>query len=284
MNYIFDGKAFAREKEIELTEEVKKLRIKGIIPKLVSINVGDDPASVLYVGLKKKAAERIGCSLSIISYQSSVSVSEITNKIRDFNKDPLIHGIMIQLPLPENLRHKTKDIINVIDPGKDVDGMREESLYLTPTTAAVINVIKTATNYALNFNALASKRVRPYDARDRVSKVVVVGAKGFEGKKIFKVLKEMGYEVEGVDKETKNLKLKTKEKDILISVTGVPGLINKEMVKEGSILIDVGSPSGDIDKDAYEQAAFVSPVPGGIGPVTIACLMENLVEASGFDN
>ena len=111
-------------------------------------------------------------------------------------------------------------------------------------------------------------------------KTVVVGAKGFEGVKIIRVLQEMGYEVEGVDVATKNIKLKTKNADIIISVTGSPGLIEPDMIKDGAAVIDVGFPEGDIDKEVYKKAAFVSPVPGGIGPVTISMLLENLVEAA----
>ena len=175
---------------------------------------------------------------------------------------------MIPLPLPKNFSEKDRDeIIKTITKEKDVDGLQDDSPYLTPTVKSVLEVIKEATPHV-------TLKVPPL-------KVAVVGARGFEGKKIFKVLNEMGYEVEGLDRKIENLKTKTKEADILISVTGSPGIIGKEEVKEGAVIIDVGSPKGDVKtEEIMEKAAFISPVPGGIGPVTISCLLENLVESA----
>ena len=268
MAIIFDGKTFAREKEIKLKEEIKRLSERSIKPKLVSILVGDNPASVMYVKLKKKAAERVGAEEEGRSMMTDVRKEKIIGLIQTLNKDESTHGIMVQLPLPANFSEKDRDeIIKTIAKEKDVDGLREDGLYLTPTVKAVLEVVREATPYI-------TLKVPPL-------KVAVVGAKGFEGKKIFKVMKEMVYVVEGLDREIENLNTKTRQADILISVTGSPGIIGKEEIKDGAVIIDVGSPKGDVKADEIiDKAAFISPVPGGIGPITISALLENLVEAA----
>ena len=290
MTVIFDGKAFAEKKLEVLKNKVFDLRKRGVTPKLVSILVGDDPASHLYVNLKKKAAERVGAELDVRSLSaqagmmSDVGKEEIVQLIKSLNKDQNINGIMIQLPLPKSFSIKDRDeIINSINKEKDVDGLREDSLYLTPTVKAVLEVIKEASALPLRVRPLRVKRL----SESVTYKVVVVGARGFEGRKIFKALKEMpflpsgmGYEVKGVDKKTQDLKLKTRRADILISVTGSPGIIDGDCIKQGAVVIDVGSPKGDVRTEEIKgKASFISPVPGGVGPVTISCLLENLTEA-----
>ena len=262
---IFDGRAFAAKKEIELRRKVIKLKRKGITPKLVSILVGDDTASAMYVNMKKKAAERICCKLLVVSCKSTIGKKEIIEKIKKYNADKSVHGIMVQLPLPDNYSEKDRDgIINSIERKKDVDGLRNDSQYLTPTVKSVLYVIKEVGE------KLPSKTL-PH-------KVIVVGYRGFEGGKIYKVLRKMGYEVEGVDSKTKDLKDKILNADVLISVTGSTGLIKGDMIKKGAVVIDVGAPKGDVIKDeVIGKASFLSPVPGGIGPVTVVSLLENLI-------
>lgn len=265
MTDIFDGKSLAEEKLMQLKPQVDELKKREITPKLVSILIGDDPASILYLNLKKKAAERIGIKVDIVKLEKAIKLTEITRLIASLNKDKSVHGIMIQLPLPDDLKNITDEIISLIDAGKDVDGLSEKSMFLTPVVKAIVEVVRNASVYL---------------PKDREARIVVVGASGFEGKKIFKIFSEMGYKLEGVDSSTKDMKSITINADILISSTGSEGVITKEMVKNEVILIDVGSPKGDIDKEAYDKASYVSPVPGGIGPVTISCLMENLVQAA----
>jgi len=274
MSLFFDGKDFANSKEEFLKKKVSSLRKRGVIPKLFSIIVGEDPASVLYVNLKKKRGEKIGVKVEVKSFSEGSSVSDIVHEIKKANKDKSVHGIMVQLPLPPNFSDKDRNkIINSIARKKDVDGLRDDSPYLTPTVKAVLEVIKKATPYIEQLNSKETSLGY---------KVAVVGYKGFEGSKIFKVLKEMGYDVSGVDRKDKDLKAKTLKADILISVTGSFGIIGKEEVKEGAIVIDVGSPKGDVRIDEIiDKASFISPVPGGVGPVTISCLLENLVFSAG---
>lgn len=267
---IFNGKSFVSQKESDLIKEIERLRGKNIVPKLTSILVGDNPASVLYLNLKKKKAEKVGVAVDILKFETSVRFDELIHEIRKLNRDNSVHGIMIQLPLPSIFSKSQRDkIINAIAKKKDVDGLREDSPYLTPTVKAVLSALKEASNLSL-------KKDDP-----NKYKVVVVGYKGFEGRKIFKVFKDMGYDVEGVDKKTEDLGLRTKSADVLISATGSRGLITKDMLKKGAVVIDVGAPHGDVKlKEVSEKVAFISPVPGGVGPMTIYYLLENLTAAA----
>lgn len=264
--FTFDGQRIAVEKEIKLEEEVIRLKRKGLTPKLVSILIGEDKGSKLYLSLKKKAAERVSVKLEIKKLSASKSVSQLVKLIKDLSQNDNVHGIMVQLPLPEKFTKSDREkIINTIEREKDVDGMRDDGPFLSPVVGAVLVAIKEGGSYLLS-----NKEV----------KVVVVGAGGFVGKKIVKVLAEMGFRVEGVDMETKNLKLKTKDADILISASGHPGLISRKMIKKGAVVVDVGSPKGDIQlKEVAKKASFITPVPGGVGPLTISFLLENVVEA-----
>ena len=266
MVYIFDGRAFAATKEAKLKDKVSLLKRAGVTPKLVSIIVGDNRVSKLYLSLKRKAAKRVGAELEIKIFAKDTTVNQLINLIEKLNKEKSVNGIMIQLPLPERFsKSDREEIINAIGPKKDVDGLREDSLYLAPTPKAVIEAIK-----------IAELRINNY----RLRKVTVVGARGFVGEKIAKLLREKSYQVIECNSRTKDLKLKTKKADILISATGVPGLIKKEMIKKGAVVIDIGAPKGDVlFDDLVAKASFITPVPGGIGPVTIVCLLENLIEA-----
>jgi methylenetetrahydrofolate dehydrogenase (NADP+)/methenyltetrahydrofolate cyclohydrolase len=269
MTTYFDGKRVASEKLEALKIEVEKLKQKGVTPKLVSIMVGEDEGSELYLSLKKRAAEEVGVELEIKKLASKTSMNRFIEVIENLNEDRSIQGIMIQLPLPKNFRNKTKDLINEIDPKKDVDGMRRDSEFLAPVVGAVEFVFVGCEEY-IHHNDL------PF-------KVVVVGGQGFVGRKIIKRLFEYNsriYRPVSVDIKTKDWQKKVKEADVLISATGSTGLIKKSMVKDIPVLIDVGSPKGDIERQAYDEAYFVSPVPGGVGPMTIYYLLENLVEVA----
>lgn len=258
---VFDGKDLADQKEKELIKKVKKLRGKGIIPTLTSILVSSDVASNKYLDLKKSAAKRIGCQFDIINFpNSSATTPKITEKIKELSLDSKVNGVMIQLPLPARFSEEDRDnLIKVIEPTKDVDGMRSDSFFTAPVVKAVMDAVNEAN--------ISSK------------KVVVVGANGFVGRKIMSNLTMEGFSTQGVDFGTKNITEIIREADALVSTTGQAGFIKADMVKDDIILIDVGAPSGDIYKSAYEKASFVSPVPGGVGPLTIYYLIENLVES-----
>lgn len=293
MTIIFDGKKLAEEKEQELNKEVVRLKKKGITPKLVSILVGDDPGNKLYLKLKKKAAERVGAELEIVELKKPKLI-ELTKLIKKLNTDKGVHGIMIQLPLPDIFSKQDRyKIIQTIALEKDVDGLSDGGPYLAPVVMAVVEAIKVANN---SNDVRSFGKLRTGSFGKLKTKIMVVGAKGFVGKKIVEALlgktfEKAGpllqgsdfsteYEIVKCDADTVDLKEKTKSADILISATGVRGLVKEDMVKDGAILIDVGAPKGDIDKKAYQKASFVSPIPGGIGPVTIVCLLENLINTA----
>lgn len=269
---VFDGRAFAKEKEKDLRFKIAdrvtafRLRKRGIIPKLASILVGDNAASELYLNLKKKAAERIGSVVEIHNFSENVKPGEVMSLIKKLNLDNSTHGIMIQLPLPRSLFLEAKRLIDAIDPEKDVDGMRDDSPFVAPVVKAVIEIVRQS---ELRFKI------------DDLRKIVVVGSEGFVGRKLIKELRVNGFRVKGYDIETSNLKHHTVNADILISATGIPDLIRGEMVKDGAVVIDVGSPKGDVNfAEVSQKASFITPVPGGVGPVTISCLLENLFSAS----
>lgn len=271
MAYFFDGKAFAEKKKAELEKRVEKLRGKKVVPTLASILVGPNKSSLFYTNLKKKFAESVGCKLIVFEFDSRVTKESILQKIDELNKDKDIDGVMVQLPLPPNFSALDREeIINSIVREKDVDGLREDSIYLTPVVKAVLQVLKEASSYIVRL-----------PLKDSPLKVMVAGSEGFEGRKIFNVLSEMGYEVVGVDRKGRaKLKDILKEAVLVISATGSKGIIKASEISDSAVLIDIGYPFGDIEKEAYSRASFVSPVPGGVGPLTIYFLMENLVESA----
>lgn len=264
MAIIFEGRSFADKKEEKLVFRILELKKKGVVPHLVSIIVGEDEASHLYVNLKRKAVEGLGGDMTIVKLSSKSSVDKILESINWYNKDPEIHGIMVQMPLPKAINSYKSKIVNSIDPKKDVDGLRQDSVYVHPTAKAIFDILDFANGY-LDLS--------------KTLQVVVVGADGMVGKLTTLLLKDKGYSVIECDIDTPNLKEKTLQADVLVCATGSPKLITEDMIKKEAIVIDVGAPVGDCDLGVKSKASFVTPVPGGVGPVTISCLVENLVEA-----
>ena len=260
MTIIFDGKKFAEEKEKEL-----KIRVGALheTPKLVSILVGDDKASTIYTNLKQKAAKRIGAKFEIKKFPDNTPTEEIIKTIKKLNEDKKVHGIMVQLPLPKKLKSKTKSILQTIAKEKDVDGLVNNSPFMAASVKAILQILDVAT------------KSLPYFGK----KAAVIGANGTVGKAVTRELEKKGYKVTECDVETRDLYAKLHQVDLIVSATGSPNLVKGEIVKEGVIAIDVGAPEGDFDKGVYERASFITPVPGGVGPVTIVSLLENLVES-----
>ncbi len=244
---IFNGKEYALRREEALIKKTKSLKSKKIAPKLVSILIGQDSDSERYLSLKQKAGKRAGIILEIKRFSETSSEREIIEHIKDLNTNSGVHGIMVQLPIPKRLFGKQNEILETIVPEKDVDGMREDSPFLTPVAMAVMSVM-----------ADAEKRL----SLSQREKVVVVGAKGFVGRRIIKALEKTNYDVEGVDLDIGHME-RTKDAKILISATGKPSLINSSMVKEGVVVIDIGASKGDMDfDDVVKKAAYITPVPG----------------------
>lgn len=262
---VFDGKAFARKIEDELYHKIEKLARR---PVMATIIVGDDPASRLYVRLKKEAASRIGAQMDVYEYPENITKEDLIARMNRLNKDETLSGMMIQLPLPAHLKNDTMDIINHIPKHRDVDGLREDSPFMSATVCAVISILD-----------VAKKKLGI--APDAY--VAVVGAKGEVGRKLVEVLSRSDFEVGGLtrDMDKDMFKKETLSAKVIISATGQPGIIGGEHVAKGAVVIDVGSPKGDINyEEVRSKASFITPVPGGVGPVTIACLLKNLVGAS----
>jgi len=287
---LFDGKAFAQQKEILLKNQVSALREKMIFPKLVSILADPSPENQLYVSLKKKFADRVGILFEVHHFDEWEEIKTILNDIHKANKDQAIHGIMVQLPAVQSDK-----LIEAIDPKKDIDCLTPENLgrlllkeprFLPATVKAVVEVIQASQQPSESEGDTATQKDEKWLAG---KSICIVGASAIVGKPASLVLSDLGATVTTCRSTTENLAEFTKKADILISATGVWNLITKEMVKEGAVIIDVGISKllragkykvvGDIDPSVSQIASFVTPVPGGVGPVTVACLFENLLLA-----
>ena len=264
MAAIFDGRRWAKTEEQILMQKVSELKESfGVIPRLAVILIGSDPASKLYVGLKEKAAKRIGCRFDLVYYED-ISSEALISKINSLNADPKIHGIVLQLPIPKELLDSKHLLLNTIAPEKDIDGLTRDSPYTPATVKAIFEIIEI---------------IDPAQG----ALFVVVGDRGMVGKPLVKSLENQGLIVEGCNSSTSDLKNKTLKADILITATGTNGLIRGDMVKKGAFVIDVGSPKGDVEIESVApKAKFLTPVPGGVGPVTITKLLESLLTAASI--
>ena len=280
-----DGKALADKILSDLSLEVVKLKKKGVTPTLAVIQVGDDPGSTAYIRQKQKAAERIGAKL-ILSRQPSPSglgtraislgardksYQQLQERIKQENHDPAIHGFIIQQPLPDALGD-VATLLNLINPKKDVDGFLPNSPYPVPVAAAVITIFK----------------VKPFDNWLCQKSIVVIGRGETAGKPIADALIKRGCTVSIIHSQTKNPDAIIKSSDIIISCVGKPNIVRRDNIKEGAILVSVGlwrdsqgKLHGDYEEDEIKDvASFYTPTPGGVGPVNVACLMTNLVQAA----
>lgn len=275
---IFEGKKLANEKEKVLQEQVKRLVGKlGFAPKLVAILVGNNPASQIYLRLKGEAAQRIGIDFEKKEFPEDVDPQEVIAEIKRVNQDDRVWGIMVQLPLPKEsgIRNQELGILGTIAPAKDIDCLTPHNLgllamgqpkFLPATVRAVLTIIQNS--------RLAAKQAKFIIQN---SNVVVVGRSNIVGKPLALILTNLGATVTVCHSKTKNLSDFIRKAEILISATGIPGLIKKEMVKKGAVVIDVGSPKGDVDfEEVKKVASFITPVPGGVGPLTVVSLLENL--------
>ncbi|MBM7702137.1 bifunctional methylenetetrahydrofolate dehydrogenase/methenyltetrahydrofolate cyclohydrolase FolD [Metabacillus iocasae] len=273
---IIKGKEVAAELRAALTEEVAQLKEQGIVPGLSVILVGDNPASHSYVKAKAKACEQIGVVSEVLKRDVSITQEELLADIQQLNESPNVHGILVQLPLPKHIDEKA--VLNAISPSKDVDGFHPVSVgnmvigdecYLPCTPHGIIELIKRSGEEISGKHA------------------VVIGRSNIVGKPVSMLLLQENATVTIAHSRTKDLSAVTKQADILVSAVGQPRLIKAEDVKEGAIVIDVGNTMeegklvGDIDFEAVkEKAGYITPVPGGVGPMTITMLLKNTVDAA----
>lgn len=277
MAKILSGKTVSQRIKDELREEVKKLNAEGIFPGLAVIIVGDDPASRVYVNSKKKACEEIGIYSEEYALSSQTSQSELLALVEKLNNDSKINGILVQLPLPKHIDEET--VINAISPKKDVDAFHPVNVgkimignydFLPCTPAGVMELIKESEI------DIAGKEC------------VVVGRSNIVGKPQAMLLLHANGTVTICHSRTKDLSTKTKNADILVAAVGIPNFITGDMIKEGAVVIDVGINRiaekklvGDVEfESAQKVASAITPVPGGVGPMTIAMLMKNTVKAA----
>ncbi len=276
---LLDGKKVASELYQKLQGKVAALKEKGISPKLVIVLVGEDPASLSYIKQKRKASEQTGIVSEIIHLQpGDVDTDSMVELVQKLNNDPKVHGFIVQLPLPKHV--ETPKVLKAVDPKKDVDGFTAYNLGkmflstefedLAPCTP--LGVIRLLEHYEIGVRGI---------------EVTLVGASNTVGKPLAIMLQNRGATVTICNSKTKDLAFHTKRADLLIVAVGKAKLITKEMVKEGAIVVDVGINRneagkivGDVDfDDVAPKTKFITPVPGGCGPMTVACLMENLVHA-----
>lgn len=275
---LIDGKALAQKVEKYVETEVEKLKQeKNIVPGLAVILVGDDPASHAYVKMKAKACEKVGFYSITHHMPETISQDEIIGTIEMMNTNPRIDGILVQLPLPKQI--DTAKILEVIDPKKDVDGFH----------ACNVGRLVTGLDSFVACTPLGiMKMFEEYKIDLKGKDVCVVGASNIVGKPMASLLLNANATVTITHIFTKDLKAHTSKADIIVVGTGVPGLIKEDMVKEGAIVIDIGinrvadgSLVGDVDfEHVAPKCSFITPVPGGVGPMTIAMLLSNTLKSA----
>ncbi len=271
-----DGKAQAQRIRDKIKNRVGALSTQ---PGLAVILVGDDPASHTYVALKQDACEEAGIYFEKFLYSAEVEESEIIKKVRELNTRKDIHGILVQLPLPNQ---DANNVIPEIDPLKDVDGFHKENLERLRRGEPAI-----ASAVALGVMKLISTALEHYPKE--VNRTAVIVASVLFSEPIEILLKEHNLPTTVIQAESDNLAEATKSADILIVAEGIPGLITGDMVKPGAIVIDVGTTRvdgkllGDVEQASVEKVAgALTPVPGGVGPMTVAMLLVNILKAYGF--
>lgn len=277
MAKIIDGKSIAEEIYKELRREIDNLPEK---PGLAVILVGEDPASIVYVRNKERACKKLGLNFKFINLPSNISKEELKSILKELNVDNSINGIIVQLPIPKHL--DPFEITSLINPLKDVDGLHPDNIgrlvsnnpRLIPCTPlGIVELIKR----------------EGIDVRGK--RAVIVGRSNLVGKPMLHLLLSLDATVTICHSKTLDLKEETSRADILIVAVGRPKFITRDMVKEGAVVIDVGINRvddrlvGDVDfEGVFDKASIVTPVPGGVGPMTVAMLMKNLITAYKIQN
>ena len=271
---IIDGKKIADEILSDLQSQVEKL---PFVPVFCDVLVGDDPASVQYVRMKNQTAQRAGLNFLKAEFPGNISTAELTKEIKQLNSEPNLCGLIVQLPLPDGL--DKQEVLNSINPQVDVDciGLVNESRFYNkgdyleyPTAAAVLKILD---SLDMNFQE---------------KKFLVLGQGQLVGRPVSQLLKRRGYFVDTATRTTENITALLEKADVVIAAAGSPGFITGSMIKPGAIVIDAGTSEaqgggivGDVEFDSVSKVAeVISPVPGGVGPVTVACLLANVLKVA----
>jgi len=272
---LIDGKKVASELREELKKEVAELRAKhNKVPGLTVILIGDLTPSQIYVRNKEKSANEVGLKSDVIRYPDSVKEKIVLEKISELNKDEAVSGILVQLPLPKHI--DKKKVIEAIDPSKDVDGFHP------------MNVGNLSSGYESSVPCtplgcyLLIKKIEP---NLNGKKAVIIGRSNLNGKPMTQLLLKENCTVTITHSKTKDLKSECLEADIIVAAVGIPELVKGDWIKEGTIVIDVGINKtekglvGDVHfEEVFKVAKAITPVPGGVGPMTIACLLKNTID------
>ncbi len=281
MAVIIDGKELAKKIRANLKIECEELKKKNINSKLAVIMVGEDPASKVYVRNKSRACEDVGIKYEEYLLDSKITQKELIELIEKLNNDKTINGILLQSPIPSNL--DINEAFRTISPEKDVDGFNP------------INVGK----LVLNQDTFVSctpygimKMFEEYDIDLTGKNVVILGRSNIVGKPLIHCCLNKNATVTSCHSKTQNIAQKAKEADVLISAIGKANFVTADMVKDGAVVIDVGinrldngKITGDVDFESVkEKASYITPVPGGVGPMTIAMLMNNVIKATRRQN
>lgn len=273
---ILDGKQIAKDYRQGLQDQVEALKEKGFTPKLSVILVGNDGASQSYVRSKKKAAEKIGMISEIVHLEETATEEEVLNELNRLNNDDSVSGILVQVPLPKQVSEQK--ILEAINPEKDVDGFHpinigklyiDEQTFVPCTPLGIMEILKHADIDLEGKNA------------------VVIGRSHIVGQPVSKLLLQKNASVTILHSRSKDMASYLKDADVIVSAVGKAGLVTKDVVKEGAVIIDVGNTpdengklKGDVDYDAVKEiAGAITPVPGGVGPLTITMVLNNTLLA-----
>lgn len=274
---LLDGNLLSKKLRAEIAARAAILTAKGIRPGLAVIVIGDNPASQVYVRNKVKACEDVGFHSVLERYSAELGEEELLARIATLNADPAIHGILVQLPLPEHIA--AERVLEAIAPEKDVDGFHVAN-------AGALMVGKPEFKPCTPYGCM--KILESIDYPIRGSRAVIVGASNIVGKPMAMLLLQAGATVTICNSKTRDLAHHTKDADILVVATGKPHMVTGDMIKTGAVVIDVGinrlpdgKLCGDVDFDTAKYVAgWITPVPGGVGPMTITMLLMNTLEAA----
>ncbi len=274
---LIDGKALSRQLRTQVSERVAALKARGLTPGLAVILVGDNPASEVYVRNKVLACEDTGMHSVLEKYEATMSEAELLARVEALNQDPSIHGILVQLPLPAHIdAHK---VIEAISPAKDVDGFHVAS-------AGALMVGQPGFWPCTPYGCMKMLESIGYDLRGKHA--VVIGRSNIVGKPMAIMLLQQDATVTICHSRTPDLKAQTLQADVIVAAVGKRNVLTADMVKPGAVVIDVGMNRddagklcGDVDFDGVKEVAgWITPVPGGVGPMTITMLMVNTLESA----
>ncbi|WP_271399155.1 bifunctional methylenetetrahydrofolate dehydrogenase/methenyltetrahydrofolate cyclohydrolase FolD [Salinicoccus roseus] len=276
---LLNGREIAKEYRAGLAEEVEKLKNKGITPNLTVVIVGNDGASLSYVRSKNKAAEKIGMTSDIVHLDEDTSEEEVLSTIDRLNNDDAVNGILVQVPLPKQVSEEK--VLEAIAPHKDVDGFHPVN----------IGRLYTGQRTFVPCTPLGIMELLKHTGSLEGKDVAVIGRSHIVGQPVAKLLTNENATVTLMHSRTKDMTARLKDYDVIVSAVGAPGLVTGEHLKEGAIIIDVGNTVvdeklvGDVDFDsAKEVASYITPVPGGVGPLTITMVLNNTLLAAKWNN